>query len=538
MNQAAIMDENQVSDTVKITRALISVSDKSGIVELAKLLTSMDVEILSTGGTAKHLQQAGIAVTDVSSYTGFPEMMDGRVKTLHPKIFGGVLFRRDHSADRQSIDEHEILPIDLLVVNLYPFGEVTSKPDCDRDHAIENIDIGGPSLVRAAAKNCRYVTIATEPSHYDSIAQQLRDLGGTSQALRNQLMAAAFQHTASYDRMIADYFAGDGGSRSASENQMPEQVTLKLTKTADLRYGENSHQQASHYRLENEIGIGLNQLKQRHGKELSFNNLLDLNAGLTMVSSFDEAACVVIKHSNPCGAASGQNLADVFARAFAGDPQSAFGSIVATNRTVDVATAEFLATEDLFVEALLAPAFDSAALEILKTKPKWKMNVRLVECPMLTAANPTDIRRVHGGLLIQQSDHLRVDQEGWKSICDNEIPAELINELQFAWNMVRFVKSNAIVLGQQQALVGVGAGQMSRVDAVRIAIEKAGDRAAGSVLASDAFFPFADSIEVAVAAGIAAVIQPGGSRRDDEVIAACQQHQLPLIMTGQRHFLH
>ena len=535
----ATMNETEsTNETAVVTRAIISVSDKTGLTEFATALQTLGVEIFSTGGTARHLADAGLPVKDVAEYTAFPEMMDGRVKTLHPKIFGGILCRRDNQQDMGSADQHGILPFDLVVVNLYPFAATIAKPDCTRAAAIENIDIGGPSLVRAAAKNCRFVTIATSPQQYNGIVDELKQAGGTSQKLRDRLMAEAFQHTAEYDTMIAAHFSRSSGDEAA-ETELPQSMQLQLKQTASLRYGENSHQQAGLYELADDKGVSLTRMKQHNGKELSFNNLLDVNNGLSMVSSFDSPACVVIKHNNPCGAATGDNLADVFERAFQGDPVSAFGSIVATNRQLDVPTAEFLASGSFFVEAIVCPGFDPEALQILKTRPKWKKNVRLLESPLATP-DPArlDIRRVHGGMLVQQVDHLVVDSSDWNVATELPVDEALHAELAFAWNMVRFVKSNAIVLGKQQALVGVGAGQMSRVDAVRIAIEKAGDRVAGSVLASDAFFPFPDSIELAAKAGIAAVIQPGGSVKDPEVIQACNQHQLPMILTGRRHFLH
>lgn len=543
MNATATMDETSNTDSVAtVKRAIVSVSDKTGLADLGKALEEMGVEIFSTGGTARFLNEAGIAVKDVAEYTRFPEMMDGRVKTLHPKIFGGILCRRDNTQDIQSTQEHGILPFDLVVVNLYPFAETVAKPDCTPEMAIENIDIGGPSLVRAAAKNSRFVTIATSPDQYPSIVDELKEFGGTRPTLRQRLMAEAFQHTAEYDTMIASWFATQQKSPQPDDFQLPESINLQLNRTSVLRYGENSHQAAGLYEAVGESGVHLTQANQLNGKELSFNNLLDINNGLTMVSSFQTPACVVIKHNNPCGAATGTSdheLADVFDRAFQGDPVSAFGSIVATNRQLDIATAEFLASGNFFVEAIVCPEFDPEALDILTTRPKWKKNVRLLECPVVEPGqHRLDLRRVHGGMLVQQADDLMVDPTDWKVATDDPIAGETRSELEFAWNMVRFVKSNAIVLGKDLALCGVGAGQMSRVDAVRIAIDKAGERVKGSVLASDAFFPFPDSIELAAEAGIAAVIQPGGSVKDPEVIQACIQHRIPMILTGRRHFLH
>jgi len=548
-NASAAMSEiNDTGSTARVTRAIISVSDKTGLAEFGQALQSLGIEIYSTGGTARFLSESGVSVKDVAEYTRFPEMMDGRVKTLHPLIFGGILARRDNPQDQQSAEEHGILPFDLVVVNLYPFAETIARPNCSRESAIENIDIGGPSLVRAAAKNCKFVTIATSPEQYTDVVAELNDLGGTSQPLRNRLMAAAFQHTAEYDAMIATYFARDidetADVNEAASSCLPESMQLTLQRKSVLRYGENSHQAAGFYEIEGDTGVSLVNAQQLNGKELSFNNLLDVNNGLTMVSSFAQPACVVIKHNNPCGAASGTattTLADVFRRAFAGDPVSAFGSIVATNRPVDADTAEFLSQGDFFVEAIVCPRFAPEALEILKTKPRWKKNVRLLQLPLANAGQSSqrlDMRRVYGGMLVQQADNQVVDSNDWKVATEKPVDDSLYAELSFVWNMVRFVKSNAIVLGRDLALCGVGAGQMSRVDSVRIAIEKAGDRVQGSVLASDAFFPFPDSIELASKAGVAAVIQPGGSVKDPDVIQACNELGIPMILTGQRHFLH
>ncbi len=537
MNEPATATQVNETSSTTLARAIISVSDKTGLTEFATALVKSGVEIYSTGGTARHLTDAGLSVHDVADYTGFPEMMDGRVKTLHPKIFGGILCRRNLAADMESAAGHGIVPFDLVVVNLYPFAQTIAREDCDREMAIENIDIGGPSLVRAAAKNSAFVTIATSPAQYPDILQELHKNGHTSAALRYRLMAEAFEHTAAYDRMIADHFAG---SSSADANDLlPPTMQLNLSRSMNLRYGENSHQVAALYALANDNRPSLAAARQLHGKELSFNNLLDINSGITMASSFADPACIVIKHNNPCGAAAGGTLRDVFDRAFQGDPVSAFGSIVATNREVDAATAAFLAAGEFFVESIVAPAFSDEALEILTTKPKWKKNVRLIACELADVdAVRLDMRRVHGGFLVQQADDLLVDPWDWNEATGLAMADELQSELAFAWNMVRFVKSNAIVLGRDRSLCGVGAGQMSRVDAVRIAIDKAGSRARGSVLASDAFFPFPDSIEMAAQAGIAAIIQPGGSVKDEDVIAAAREHGIPMLLTGRRHFLH
>lgn len=529
---------------MKIARALISVSDKTGLVEFARELVGLGVELFSTGGTRIHLEKAGLSVQDVASYTGFPEMMDGRVKTLHPRIFGGILCRRDNPEDIQSARDHEILPIDLVVVNLYPFARTIARPDVNLAMAIENIDIGGPSLVRAAAKNSRFVTIATSPAQYESITHELRKLDGcTSAALRQRLTGEAFEHTAAYDRTIADYFANQACKMDETVAELlttlPASIELTLRRHQVLRYGENPDQVAGLYEVVGESGPKLTQAVKLHGKELSFNNLLDLNAALTMVSSFSDSACVVLKHNNPCGAAAGGELHHVVHRAMAGDPLSAFGSILAVNQSMDAKTASYLANGNYFIECIIAPGFSPESFEILTTLPKWKNNVRLMRGELIPRdLTRLDMRRVMGGMLVQQADDLRVDTSEWKVVTGDSMDDSLQRELEFAWNMVRFVKSNAIVLVRECSLCGVGAGQMSRVDSVRIAIDKGGDRARGSVLASDAFFPFPDSIEIAAAAGIRAIIQPGGSIKDPEVIAACRVHSIPMIFTGRRHFLH
>jgi phosphoribosylaminoimidazolecarboxamide formyltransferase/IMP cyclohydrolase len=410
--------------------------------------------------------------------------------------------------------------------------------------AIENIDIGGPSLVRAAAKNSQFVTIATSPDQYDDLIRELRESAGcTSLQSRRRLMAEAFAHTAEYDRTIAAWLARSIAAETAddakSKVDLPEILNLQLRRHQMLRYGENPAQAAALYEIEGEAGTKLSDARQLHGKELSFNNWLDLNAALGMVSSFAAPACVVLKHNNPCGAAAHGELADIVQRAMAGDPLSAFGSILALNRPIDEATAVFLAEGPFFIECILAPGFLPEALHILTTRPKWRNNVRLLQSPLVPCEIPRlDMRRVFGGMLVQQADDLLIDSGSWKVATGGAINEAIHRELEFAWNMVRFVKSNAIVLAQDCALCGVGAGQMSRVDSVRIAVEKAGDRAAGSVLASDAFFPFPDSIEIAAAAGVRAIIQPGGSVKDPEVIAAAAAHSIPMILTGRRHFLH
>ena len=506
-------------ESPKIRRALISVSDKSGVAEFAKGLVANGIEIVSTGGTKKHLLDAGINVTDVSQYTQFPEMMDGRVKTLHPKIFAGVLCRHDLDSDMSVIAEHDILPFELVVINLYPFAETIARPNTTKEQAIEQIDIGGPSLIRAAAKNSRFVTVVCDSKQFPNVLQEIQQTGTTQLDTRTELMVAAFNHTANYDNTISDYF-----SKLHNHQRFPANLRLSMTKKADLRYGENSHLEAALYSASESGDANLINAQQHNGKRLSYNNLLDLDSALSIVRGIEKPACSVIKHNNPCGAASGTSLKDACEKGFAGDPVSAFGSVVGFNRTVDADTADALSKGDKFVEAIVAPGFEPEAIEILTTKPKWKKNVRLLSVGDCGSPKPTwEFRNLAGGMLVQDADNGGDNTEGWKIATEGKVSDELMDELKLGWHMVRFVKSNAITLSRESSLVGVGAGQMSRVDSVEIAIRKAGDRAAGSVLASDAFFPFPDSIDYAAKAGVAAIIQPGGSVKDDEVVAACDQ---------------
>jgi phosphoribosylaminoimidazolecarboxamide formyltransferase / IMP cyclohydrolase len=518
-----------------IQRALISVSDKQGLAEFARALAAAGVEIYSTGGTRRHLEESGLAVHDVSVYTGFPEMMHGRLKTLHPKVFGGILCRFDEPGDMAAIEEHAIRTFELVVVNLYPFEATVSRPGVTREEAIENIDIGGPSLVRAAAKNHAFVTIATSPEQYPSILAEVQSAGRTSLELRRRLAAEAFAHTAGYDRVIADYFAREQQSASS----FPATLRLELHKQLDLRYGENPHQQAALYREAGARGTSLVSARQLNGKELSYNNLLDLDSAVAIVRSLADPAATVIKHNNPCGAATASSLAEAASKALAGDPQSAFGGILAFNRAVDAATAEVLSTPGLFIEAIAAPEFAAEAVQILTTRPKWKANVRLMEVgPLGKPAAARSYRQIDGGMLVQDADLLADPESEWKVATERHPTDSELADLRFAWEIVRHVKSNAIAIGKETMLLGAGAGQMSRVDSVDIAIAKAGDRVQGAVLASDAFFPFPDSIHRAAEAGIAAVIQPGGSVKDAEVIAACNDRGLAMILTGRRHFKH
>ena len=505
-----------------------------GVVDLAQGLQRAGVRILSTGGTRSHLEKSGVEVEDIAEYTDFPEMLDGRLKTLHPRIFGGILAKRDQPEHMETIDEYDIDPIDLIVVNLYPFAATAGRAGATRDEVIEQIDIGGPSLVRAAAKNHAHVAVSTSPEQYGELLSALESQGGTGEKLRRQLAHEAFEHTAAYDRGIADYLAGESVSRD-----FPTSLHFSLRRKTQLRYGENPHQRAAVYSDNRVRTANLVSARQISGKELSYNNLLDLDAALEIVRGLNEPAVSVIKHNNPCGAATADKLVTACDKALAGDPLSAFGSVLGFNRTVDVATAEALCEPGLFIEAIVAPDFAAAAVGLLTTKPRWRENVRLMQVGRLDEPGQTLQRRfISGGVLVQDADSLPSIPLQWETVTDTEVPEVLWDDLAFAWEMVRYVKSNAIVLAKDTSLIGVGAGQMSRVDSVEIAIEKAGDRVPGSVLASDAFFPFADSIAAAAEAGIAAIIQPGGSRRDDEVIEACDRHGIALVMTGRRHFRH
>ncbi len=538
---------------VPIQRALISVSDKLGLSDFARGLVAAGVKIYSTGGTAKFLQQAGLEVQDVSAYTGFPEMMEGRVKTLHPKVFGGILGRPDHADDRKSAAQHGIVSFELVVVNLYPFEDTIARAGVTDDEAIEQIDIGGPSLIRAAAKNHRFCAVATGPQQYAGILEQVSSTGGTTLPLRRELAAAAFIRTAQYDRAISDYF-----NQATAAEQFPLTLQLSLHRKTSLRYGENPHQNAALYSFSDCGGANLVSAHQLHGKELSYNNLLDLDSALAIVRTIGwhwpaqsasaggpvESAtpgAVVIKHNNPCGAAANGSLAIAVRRALDGDPVSAFGSVIGVNRTLDAASAEVLVEPDRFVEAIVAPDYEPAAIEILTTRPKWKANVRLLEVGAIGLEKPGwSYRNIAGGMLVQDADTAPDVEAEWKIVTDAKPTDEQLADLRFAWAMVRHVKSNAIAIGKGCMLIGVGAGQMSRVDSVEIALRKAGSRAVGSVLASDAFFPFPDSISMAagMAAWTAKSSSPAAAPRHDEVIDACNQHGLAMVFTGRRHFKH
>jgi len=529
-----------------IKRALLSVSDKTGLLEFARFLAARDVELLSTGGTAKMLREAGLAVTDVSDYTGFPEMMDGRVKTLHPKVHGGILGRR--GVDDAVMAGHGIQPIDLVVVNLYPFAEATSRPGCSYEDAVENIDIGGPTMVRAAAKNHADVTIVVNPFDYDRVRAEIGAEGGVSAKTRLDLAVRAYEHTAAYDGMIANYFGARVGEGSFEQPlDFPRTFNLQVEKFMDLRYGENPHQRAAFYVEPDAPAGSIARATPFQGKELSYNNIADTDAALECVKQFDAPACVIVKHANPCGVAVGENILAAYERAYLTDTESAFGGIIAFNRPLDAATAQAI-VERQFVEVIIAPEVMPEALAITAAKK----NVRVLACGQWGADDasnpggrldfkPKDYKKVAGGLLVQDLDQGMVGASDLR-VVTARVPTEAeMRDLLFAWKVAKFVKSNAIVYVRGDATIGVGAGQMSRVNSARIAAikaEHAGLPVPGAVMASDAFFPFRDGIDNAAANGITAVIHPGGSMRDEEVIAAANEHGMAMVFTGMRHFRH
>jgi phosphoribosylaminoimidazolecarboxamide formyltransferase/IMP cyclohydrolase len=520
---------------MKVRRALLSVFDKTGIVEFARGLAELDVEIVSTGGTASLLRSSGVKVRDVSELTGFPEMMDGRVKTLHPLIHGALLALRDKEEHLAAMAEHSIAPIDLLCVNLYPFETVVAKPDATFEDAIENIDIGGPAMVRSASKNFRSVAVVTSPRRYGEILDKLRAGGSIDDETLLDLARSAFRMTARYDAAIANFLAGE------QRELFPSFVAPFFEKSRDLRYGENPFQKAALYTERGSGGPSVAAGELLWGKELSFNNILDLDAALRIVREFEEPCAVVIKHTNPCGAAVADTPAAAFTNAYAGDPVSAFGCVLGFNRVVDADTAAAIAVPEHFVECILAPGFDATAIATLTSKVKWGKSLRLLKVGNLPAAlgpRDRDFRRILGGGLMQEYDH-RVFTDGGTNVVSERKPTDAeAADLTFAWILAKHVTSNSVVLAKDRALVGVGAGQMSRVDAAEIAIRKAGGRAKGAALASDAFFPFADGLEVALNAGVTCAIEPGGSRNDHEVIAAANAAGAALVFTGMRHFRH
>jgi phosphoribosylaminoimidazolecarboxamide formyltransferase / IMP cyclohydrolase len=506
-------------------RVLISVSDKTGIIPFAEELAAMDYDIISTGGTLKQLQEAGIPAAAVAEVTKFDEIMDGRVKTLHPAIHGGLLARRDDESHMQQLKERDITPIDLVVVNLYPFKNTIEKPDVTEADAIENIDIGGPTMLRSAAKNFAGVTVLVDPADYDTTLAALRE-GELSYEAKRRLAGKVFRHTANYDAMIAGYLA------ELNDEQDNETLTLTYEKVQSLRYGENPHQAAAFYKDPIVKGASIANAKQLHGKELSYNNIQDANAALEIVMEFQEAAAVAVKHMNPCGVGIGETISDAFRKAFEADSTSIFGGIVALNREVDKDTA--LQLKEIFLEIVIAPSFTEEALALLTEKK----NIRLLELAADKIEQPKKVVSVSGGLLVQDYDTGAVTEADLTVATDRKPTDEELKNLLFAWKVVKHVKSNAIVVAKDDQTIGVGAGQMNRVGAAKIALEQASDKAAGSVLASDAFFPMPDTVEAAIQAGVTAIIQPGGSKRDEDSIAVCNAHNIAMVFTDMRHFKH
>jgi len=530
---------------VKIHQALLSVSDKTGIIEFAKGLVAIGVKLLSTGGTARLLKDAGLAVTEIGDYTGFPEMLDGRVKTLHPKVHGGILARRDLPEHMATLNAHGIPTIDLVCVNLYPFRETVAQPGVTLAAAIENIDIGGPAMTRSAAKNYAGVAIVTDPADYAPILAEMEANDGELQLVtRFELAKKAFTHTARYDSMIANWLTGAPEGIEATHNDpapaptfFPERLQLAFDRVESLRYGENPHQEAAFYREPEAPEGSIAAYRQLQGKELSYNNIADSDAAWECVKAFPEPACVIVKHANPCGVAIAFGLSEAYEKAFQTDSTSAFGGIIAFNGAVDADVVEAMDARKHFVEVLIAPAFTAAAKALLQTK----QNLRVLEVPHAFGLHTLEFKRVGGGLLAQTPDAFNVMPESLKVVTQKAPTPAQIRDLLFAWRVVKFVKSNAIVFCGNGMTLGIGAGQMSRVDSVRIADIKAGNAGLslqGSVVASDAFFPFRDGIDVLAKAGATAVIQPGGSMRDEEVIAAADEHGLAMAFTGIRHFRH
>ncbi|MTC59668.1 bifunctional phosphoribosylaminoimidazolecarboxamide formyltransferase/IMP cyclohydrolase [Providencia rustigianii] len=523
-----------------IRRALLSVSDKTGVVEFAKALSQRGVELLSTGGTAKLLAEQGLKVTEVSDYTGFPEMMDGRVKTLHPKVHGGILGRR--GTDDAIMQEHDIAPIDMVVVNLYPFAQTVAKPNCTLEDAVENIDIGGPTMVRSAAKNHKDVAIVVNSNDYSTVIEEMDNYENSlNWSTRFDLAIKAFEHTAAYDSMIANYFgelvAPYHGDTSQPSGRFPRTLNLNFIKKQDMRYGENSHQDAAFYIEENPKEASIATASQIQGKALSYNNIADTDAALECVKSFDEPACVIVKHANPCGVAIGDNIHTAYDKAFKTDPTSAFGGIIAFNRQLDKATAEAI-IERQFVEVIIAPSIAEDALPSLATK----QNVRVLVCGEWSKpVAGLDFKRVNGGLLVQDRDLGMVTADDLRVVTKRQPTERELKDALFCWKVAKFVKSNAIVYSKNDMTIGIGAGQMSRVYSAKIAGIKAADEGlevAGCAMASDAFFPFRDGIDAAAAVGVTCVIQPGGSIRDNEIIDAANEHGIAMIFTNMRHFRH
>jgi phosphoribosylaminoimidazolecarboxamide formyltransferase/IMP cyclohydrolase len=516
----------------------LSLSDKSGSIDFARALREFGVELISTGGTRKSLEEAGLPVQDVSRVTGFPEILDGRVKTLHPRVYGGLLAVRDNPQHMATLHSQEIATIDLVVCNLYPFEATVARAGSTHADIIENIDIGGPSMVRAAAKNYQDVAIVTDPRQYAVVLEELRrHEGALTFATRERLAAAAFARIAAYDIAIRDYFASQ-----VQKEEWPEQLDIHLERRLTLRYGENPHQKGAFYAERDSARPSIASAETLHGKELSFNNLLDLDSALGLAREFREPAAVVIKHNNPCGAAIAPSLEEAFKKAYEGDPLSAYGGVLGFNREVDEGTAFQITEPNRFVECIVAPSYSDAAFNLLTTRPTWKKNVRLLRTGPLDVPQGSeqnlDYRRIDGGMLVQTRDVGSDDLALAKVVTKRQPTSEEFADLSFAWLVCKHVKSNAIVFAKANMLVGVGAGQMSRVDSVHLATRKGGDRSRGAVMASDAFFPFRDNVDEAAKAAITAIIQPGGSMRDRESIEACDEHGLAMVFTGVRHFRH
>lgn len=530
------------TDFVPIRRALVSVSDKRGLDELVAALARCGATLLASGGTRSAIAATGVAVEDVAEFTGQPEILGGRVKTLHPRLHAAILARREIPADLAVLAEMGVPPIDLVVVNLYPFERTIATPGVSFAEAIEQIDIGGPSLIRGAAKNHASVAVVTSPDQYPELISLLEESGGTPLAYRLELAAEVFRLSAGYDAAISAYFDRSLNRAAEAETPFPKRLAAEFTLKTPLRYGENPHQRGAFYQAQG-AREGIAAAQVLHGKELSYNNILDLDNALTLVRAFSVPAAVILKHNNPCGAAIAESLAQAFESAYEGDPISAFGGIVGLNRAIDRETAERLVVPGRFIEAIIAPGYDPEAFAILTTVPSWKKSVRLLATgapigPQSPPPSGFDMRRVEGGLLVQDWDLLESNPAEGEVATERAPTADERSDLDFAWRVCRSVRSNAIVVAKAGQIVGVGAGQMSRLDSVRIAVAKAGPKAQGAVLASDAFFPFRDGPDAAAAAGVTAIIQPGGSKRDDETIRACDEHKIAMVLTGRRHFRH
>lgn len=512
---------------MKVKRALVSVSDKTGIIDFVKQLVELGIEVISTGGTKQKIEEAGLPVTNISEVTNFPEILNGRVKTLHPNVHGGLLAIRSNEEHVKQLEEHGIQPIDLVVVNLYPFQAAIAKEDATFADAIENIDIGGPAMLRASAKNHQDVTVIVDPNDYEQVINELKANGETTLETRRRLAAKVFRHTAAYDAVIANYLTKEAGE------EFPESFTMTYTKKQDLRYGENPHQKAAFYEAPNRKGTTLAAAKQLHGKELSYNNIQDANAALQIVKEFSEPAVVAVKHMNPCGVGCGDTVLSAYKKAYEADPVSIFGGIIAANREIDAETAEEM--KKIFLEIIIAPSFSQEALDILTEKK----NLRLLTVDMNdTEKDELQVTSVSGGLLVQDVDRYTLDDANITIPTKRKPTEEEWEALKLAWKVVKHVKSNAIVLAKNNRTIGIGAGQMNRVGAAKIAIEQAGEEAKGSVMGSDAFFPMNDTVEAAGKAGVKAIIQPGGSIRDQESIDKADEYGIAMVFTGVRHFKH